>query len=428
MHADRRYPIALLLAAAFLAAGLCTRLPSLLLLSVPLLVYAALHVLSHALLRRPVLDAARSLSSGRVTEGENIDVTLTVSNQGEGIGCAAILDQVPSDAAVADGEPVYCGPLPRGRTVTVVYKLVAGRGFYEQHGVHVWVWPRFGLSVDEYRFDSPTFVSVLPLMEKLPRIAIRPRKVHAFVGPVRSRAPGPGIELFGCRAYSPGDDFRRLNWRAFAHHERLFVNEYQQERMTDVIVILDVRASVHVRGRGESTFEPCCRAAASVAAHFIREGNRVGFLMYGRFLDWIEPAGGRFHLEKILASLAKARPARSDAFQDLAQLPIQILPSGSQIVVISPLSRAEDSMVAAKLRARGYSVLVVYADSLQLERESQSRDEALELATRIRRLEMQVDLQMMESLGVHVVPWSVRGSLASALRAARLDQAARRMH
>jgi uncharacterized protein (DUF58 family) len=282
--------------------------------------------------------------------------------------------------------------------------------------------------MEEYRFECPTFVSVLPLVEKLPRIDLRPRKTHAFVGPVRARAAGPGVELFGSRAYAPGDDVRRLNWRAFARHGRLFVNEYEQERMTDVIVILDVRSSVHVREGGESTFDPCCRAAASLAAHFIREGNRVGLLMYGRFLDWIQPAGGRFHLEKILASLAKARPARSDAFQDLAQLPIQMLPSGSQIVVVSPLSRPDDTMVAGKLRARGYSVLVVYADSLELERESQPHDPALALATRIRRLEMQIDLQIMESLGVHVVPWNVRRSLASAIRAARLDQAERRIH
>ena len=85
-------------------------------------------------------------------------------------------------------------------------------------------------------------------------------------------------------------------------------------------------------------------------------------------------------------------------------------------------------MVAAKLRARGYSVLVIYADSLELERESLPDDPARALALRIRRLEMQIDFQVMESLGVHVVPWNVRQSLGSAIRAARLDQAERRIH
>jgi uncharacterized protein (DUF58 family) len=428
VHADRRYPTAVLFAAAFLAAGLYGRSSSLLLLSVPLLVYAASHLLSHALLRRPLLDATRSLSSGRIVEGDAVDVTLSVTNQGHAVACAAVLDEIPESATIVDGEASFCGPLKSGGGIAIKYRLLAGRGLHEQRSVRAWVWARFGLSLEEYRFECPTFVSVLPLIEKLPRMAIRPRKTHAFVGPVRARAAGPGVELFGSRAYAPGDDVRRLNWRAFARHGRLFINEYEQERMTDVIVILDVRASVHVREGGKSTFEPCCRAAASLAAHFVREGNRVGFLMYGRFLDWIQPAGGRFHLEKILASLAKARPARSDAFQDLAQLPIQLLPSGSQIVVVSPMSRTGDAMVAVKLRARGYSVLVMYADSLELERESRPDDPALALALRIRQLEMQIDFQVMESLGVHVVPWNVRQSLGSAIRAARLDQAERRIH
>ena len=87
-----------------------------------------------------------------------------------------------------------------------------------------------------------------------------------------------------------------------------------------------------------------------------------------------------------------------------------------------------DALVAAKLRARGCSVLVIYADSLELERQAQPPDDALEMATRARRLEMAIDFRIMESLGVHVVPWSVRQPLAAAIRAARLDRAERRVH
>jgi hypothetical protein len=74
-------------------------------------------------------------------------------------------------------------------------------------------------------------------------------------------------------------------------------------------------------------------------------------------------------------------------------------------------------------------VLGVYADSIELERETQLADSALELATRTRVLEMAIDFRIMESLGVHVIPWSVRQPLAVAVRAAKLDRAAeRRMH
>ncbi len=313
-----------------------------------------------------------------MTEGDTVKMDLSVTNSGPAVSFAAVLDEIPDGTALVSGEPVFCGPLPNGETVTATYTLRADRGVHVQATIRVLVWARLGLSLDEYRFDCPTFVAALPRVETLPTIRIRPRKTHTAVGPVKARVAGPGVEFFGCRAYVPGDDIRRVNWRSFAKYDRPFVNEHEDERMTDVIVVLDVRVTAHVRSGVESTFEPSCRAAASLVAHFIRQGNRVGFLLYGQTVDWIQPAGGRFHLEKILGTIARAHPARSFAFENLANLPLQMLPSGSQIVVVSPLSRAGDALVAAKLRARGCSVLVIYADSLELEREAQPPDDALE--------------------------------------------------
>ncbi len=428
MRSDRRLSVGILLGAAFVVAGLYGRAPELLLLGAPPLIYAAALLVSLAMMPRPVLDATRTPSSGRVTEGDTVEMDLSVTNIGPAVAFATIVDEVPEGAERVSGEPVYCGPLPKGGTVTAVYAMRTDRGVHEQTTIRVFVWARLGLSFEEYRFDCPTIVAALPRLEALPPMSIQPRKTHTAVGPVKARVAGPGIEFFGCRTYVPGDDIRRVNWRAFAKHGRPLVNEYEDERMTDVIVVLDVRATAHVRSGAESTFEPSCRAAASLAAHSIRQGNRVGFLMYGRTVDWIQPAGGRFHLDKILAAIARARPAKSFAFEDLANLPLQMLPSGSQIIIVSPLSRVGDALVAAKLRARGCSVLVFYADSVELERDAQPQDAALELAVRARRLEMATDFRLMESLGVRVIPWSIRQPLSVAIRAARLDRAARRVH
>ncbi len=427
MQSDRRLTVGLLLGAAFLVAGLYGRSPALLLLGIPPLLYAALLLASHTILRRPVLEATRAPSSGRVTEGDVVDMHLAIANRGPAVAFAAVLDQMPEGATLISGEPAFCGPLPRDGVVTTSYCMKTDRGLHVQSTIRVLVWARFGLSLEEYRFDCTSAVAAMPETEPLPPLALRPRKTHTAVGPVKARVPGPGVEFFGCRAYAPGDDIRRVNWRSFAKHDRPLVNESEDERMTDVIVVLDVRVNAHVRAGAESTFEPSCRAAASLAAHSIRLGNRVGFLMYGETIDWIQPAGGRIHLDKILGAIARARPAKSFAFEDLANLPLQMLPSGSQVFIVSPVSRAGDALVAAKLRARGCSVLVLYADAVELECSVEPADDALRLAVQARRLEMAIDFRIMESLGVHVVPWNVRRPLAAAIRAAQLDRPARRV-
>lgn len=427
MTNDRRLPVGLLLGAAFAVAGLYSRSPGLLLLSAPPLVYAAALLASHTIMRRPDLAATRAASSGRVTEGDTVEMNLEVTNSGPPVAFGAVLDELPEGAALLSGEPAYCGPLPRHGTVTARYSMKTDRGLHVQSTIRVLVWARLGLSIEEYRFDCASAVAALPETEPLPPLAVRPRKTHTAVGPVKARVAGPGVEFFGCRSYAPGDDIRRVNWRSFAKHDRPLVNEYEDERMTDVIVVLDVRVNAHVRAGTESTFEPSCRAAASLAAHSIRQGNRVGFLMYGQTIDWIQPAGGRIHLDKILGTIARARPAKSFAFEDLANLPLQMLPSGSQVFIVSPVSRAGDALVAAKLRARGCSVLVVYADAVELECLLEPHDEALALAVQARNLEMGIDFRTMEALGVHVVPWNVRQPLAAAIRASQLDRPIRRL-
>ncbi len=427
MDSDRRLPVGLLLGAAFVVTGLYGRSAALLLLAVPPLLYAAALLASHTVMRRPDLDATRAPSVARVTEGDLVDMNVAITNRGPSVAFAAVLDELPEGATLVSGEPAVCGPFPRQHTLRISYRLRTERGLHVQTALRVLVWARFGLSLEEYRFACASSVAALPEIESLPPLAVRPRKTHIAVGPVKARVAGPGVEFFGCRAYAPGDDIRRLNWRSFAKHDRPLVNEYEDERMTDVIVVLDVRANAHVRAGMESTFEPSCRAAASLAAHSIHQSNRVGLLMYGQTIDWIQPAGGRMHLDKILGMIARARPARSFAFEDLANLPLQMLPSGSQVLIVSPVSRAGDALVAAKLRARGCSVLVFYADALELECAAEPDDEALDLAVRARRLEMANDFRVMESLGVHVIPWTVRQPLAGAIRTAQLDRPVRRL-
>jgi uncharacterized protein (DUF58 family) len=158
----------------------------------------------------------------------------------------------------------------------------------------------------------------------------------------------------------------------------------------------------------------------------IRQGNRVGFLLYGQSIDWIQPAGGRFHLERILASIVRAKPVRSFAFEDLAGIPASIFPSGSQLILLSSLPRDEDYDVPIQLAARGYSVLVVYMNSEKLQASVEQADDALALALRIRSLRRDTAIRQMRRGGVRVLSWDTEEPLSVALHRARLDRGGRR--
>ncbi len=71
----------------------------------------------------------------------------------------------------------------------------------------------------------------------------RPRRGVA-AGPRRSPAMGNSVEFRDFREYYPGDDFRRVDWNAFARLDRLFLRQYAAEENAMVTLVLDISASM----------------------------------------------------------------------------------------------------------------------------------------------------------------------------------------
>jgi uncharacterized protein (DUF58 family) len=244
-------------------------------------------------------------------------------------------------------------------------------------------------------------------MLKLRRLAIRPQRTRSAAGSVPARLGGSGIDFFGVREYRTGEPRRWINWRASARHPAsLFTSEFQRERIADVGLILDARRSTDVRRDGDSLFEYAVQAAATLAQVFLSDGNRVGLLVYGHFLDWTYPGYGKVQRELILRALARAETGDSQVFDSLDFLPTRYLPAQSQLVLISPLC-PDDVPMLVRLRARGYQLLVIRPDPIRFEVGDGRQHPDLELAVRVLRVERGLVLRKLQQAGVQVVDWSV---------------------
>jgi uncharacterized protein (DUF58 family) len=225
------------------------------------------------------------------------------------------------------------------------------------------------------------------------------------------------VAFFGVREYQLGDPLRRLNWRVSARHShRLFTNEFEQERITDVGLILDARQRNNVRGTAGSLFEHAVAATASLATTFLNDGNRVGLLVYGGFLNWTFPGYGKMQRKRILESLAQAKTGESLIFESFDYFPTRFFPSKSQLVLVSPLCQ-EDLAVLIRLCARGYQVLVVSPDPVSFETRALRDQPGVGLASRIARLERSLLLHKLRRGGVQVVNWQVERPLERVIRA-----------
>src|SRR5258708_21006901 len=90
----------------------------------------------------------------------------------------------------------------------------------------------------------PLDASTLQRLDTLPLIT---RRSMATGRPGRRRSPlaGSSMEFADYRRYSPGDDFRRIDWRAYARLERLFLRVFEAEENITVTILIDCSDSMH---------------------------------------------------------------------------------------------------------------------------------------------------------------------------------------
>jgi uncharacterized protein (DUF58 family) len=390
------------LAFAFLLAGLALRQSGLLLLALPLALY-----LLAGLWKMPEdvnLKITRKTSAWRIALGESIQVTLNITNNGPALEELLVEDLLPNRLEVVEGSNRRLLNLPAGGTETWTYTLTGKRGYYMLHRVAATARDHLGLVSVSRLFATDGQLFVVPPVLRLRRISIRPRRTRIFSGSIPARQGGPGLDFFDVREYQTGDSSRSINWQLSARHDGLYTNQYEQERVVDVGIILDGRRNTNEIGE-RSIFEYSVMAAAALSNAFLSAGNRVGMLSYGKQIRWTMPGYGKIQGEKILHDLSEQEPGDSHALSEL-HIPHRRFPFGSQLVFISPLT-ADDFNALAGLRSQGYAVLVVSPDTVAFEAQSESPSENLSLALRVIRLRREVFLGRLRSIGVHVVNWDV---------------------
>lgn len=110
----------------------------------------------------------------------------------------------------------------------------------------------------------------------LETLALAGRRVPSgrAAGQWRSRASGSSVEFSDYRTYTPGDEYRRIDWNAYARLERLFVRLYRAEEDLALRVVLDASASM---GWGKPRAKGRLAAQLAGALTFIalQSGDRV---------------------------------------------------------------------------------------------------------------------------------------------------------
>lgn len=169
---------------------------------------------------------------------------------------------------------------------------------------------------------EPEFLARLEYLSLISRRVFRGR----LLAQRRTKQLGGGIEFADHREYSPGDDLRYVDWQIYARHGDVLLKRFQEEEDLHVYILLDVSPSMNL---GEpNKFDYARQIAAAMAYIALADLDRVSILAYAdavrswqpltrgkdqvlgvlRFLDRLEPGGGRTDLAAVAKTLLHRAP------------------------------------------------------------------------------------------------------------------------
>jgi len=401
-------------AATVVAVAFLSRSWHALVLLLPMLLFLAVG----SLFSPPRIEVAvvRSLSRERCAVGQDVEVRLRLINEGIRLAGLEVFDNLATTLDVVKGRPHVFTDIAKGGAVEISYTFrPAVKGEYAIGPLVLRIRDPLGLQYEELRIPVEARLIVAPRMEDVRRVRVVPRRVRQPIGLVRSRQVGTGLEFFSLREYEPGDEIRRVNWKASARRDRLFTNEYEAERSGDAILILDARSESEVGPVPRSTIELGVTATVSLAAKILETRNRAGLIIQREILDWVYPGYGRKQLYRIVDALVHVRAGGEWPFEHVTWVLGRFFPKDAQIVIVSPLLDRKAVDVIADLRAHGFDVLVVSPSPVEVERAMYGSDELAGLAYRVLKMERDALVQSLRGYA-DVVDWDPRQPLAAALQ------------
>src|SRR5438552_10279698 len=150
--------------------------------------------------------------------------------------------------------------------------------------------------------------AVLSRLASVPLSARRP-----MLGNVSGRHPSPhrgsSVEFAEYRKYVPGDDLRRLDWRAYGRSDRFYVKEFEADTNLRCCLVLDTSGSMDFGSAGVTKIEYARRIAGALGYLALLQGDAVGLsCVADGVVRNVPPKRNPAHLTTVFDILEQAKP------------------------------------------------------------------------------------------------------------------------
>jgi len=211
-----------------------------------------------------------------------------------------------------------------------------------------------GVSFNPARLDKQSLIALHHQAASLSLTALKVRAAQS--GQYLSSFRGRGMEFDEVRPYQAGDDVRTLDWRVMARTGKPHTKLFREERERSVLLWVDSRSAMFFATRGAFKSVIAARAAALLAWAAVKQGDRIGGLVFSEQQhEELRPQGGKHAVLRLIQCLVAqeqtvwsqlkaqhdAGVASEAALQSLLRLR-RVARPGSLVVLLSDFRDVDD--------------------------------------------------------------------------------------
>ena len=204
---------------------------------------------------------------------------------------------------------------------------------------------------------------VLARLGALP-VESRLAMIGNVVGKHRSPHRGSSVEFAEYRKYVPGDDTRRLDWKAFARSDRFYIKEFEADTNLRAYFVLDSSGSMNFASEeNPSKIDYAKKIIATLSYVLVNQGDAAGLSCCKEKLHLeIPPSRRPAGLQNIFESLDTMEPSGETGLVEALHTIAERIGQRALIVIISDLFTETPGLADAlqHLRFRNHDISVFH--------------------------------------------------------------------
>ena len=205
------------------------------------------------------------------------------------------------------------------------------------------------------------------VLARLATLKLRVRAVAEGVltGLHRSPHHGQSVEFAEHKEYTPGDEIRHIDWKAYGKFDKYYVKRFEQETNLRAWLLVDASGSMGYRGKDDrlTKLEYASALAGTLAYLLVRQQDAAGLAVFsGSVVRSISPRAEPSHVTAIVETLEGLAAGGETRLGSAVDFLVERAQRRSGVFVFSDLMDRDERILklVAELRKRKHEVTLFH--------------------------------------------------------------------